>query len=154
MIDYIFMYQNLTIMEQWKTFLEYDSKKGHQVYQVSTEGRIRNTTTGIIRKPQYKDGYDYFRLNSSCKIIRGIGVHRLVAQAFIPNPENKPQVDHIDGNSTNNRAENLRWTTNKENNNNPTTLARKRALIRRAWSKDEPYKKSPIVLLLEKQIPL
>lgn len=50
-------------------------------------------------------------------------VHRLVALAFIPNPDNKQFVDHIDTNRLNNNVSNLRWTTISENANNPNTIA-------------------------------
>ena len=55
-------------------------------------------------------------------------MHRLIAEAFIPNPENKPCVDHINGNRLDNRIENLRWVSHKENCNNPNTKWKGRSM--------------------------
>ena len=69
-------------------------------------------------KPSLGSGYLLVNVGG---IRNTVPVHRLVAEAFLPNPENKPFVDHIDGNKSNNRIENLRWVTQKENVNNPNT---------------------------------
>ena len=66
------------------------------------------------------NSWGYLQVNLS-ETRKTVLVHRLVAEAFIPNPENKPCVDHIDGNRSNNRVENLRWVSHKENCNNPNT---------------------------------
>lgn len=65
-------------------------------------------------------------------------VHSLVALAFVPNPENKPQVDHIDGNRLNNHADNLRWVTSKENHSNAISKGQ------HTCQKDNPYKRKQI----------
>ena len=146
-------------MEQWKVFRTVKhrriSKKGKEffvtfVWEVSTEGRIR--CNGKERKYFTSKGDGgYLRINN-----RGGSqlIHRIVAEAFIPNPENKPCVDHINRDRTDNRVENLRWVTMKENMANPLTRAHIKDMLDNTWGREEPYKKSPIVLLLEKQIPL
>ena len=90
--------------EIWK---EYD-----YMYEISNTGFVRNKQTGLILAcPIDKHhGYRYFTCHGKIK-----KVHRLVAELFIPNPNNLPQVNHKDGNKTNNNVDNLEWCTNQEN---------------------------------------
>lgn len=113
--------------EQWKVI------SGYPRYEVSTLGRIRSTTTKsgkkkILKNYTDKNGYQHISIMGGSE--RGSGerktffVHRLVAEAFIPNPDNKPSVDHIvpvlnGGKPT---VNNLRWVTIEENAQNPLTI--------------------------------
>ena len=86
--------------EIWK-IIESDTR-----YEVSNLGNIRNTKTKRLRKLEMNEkGYLRVKLDKQYR------VHRLVALAFIENPENKPEVDHIDGDKRNNKVDNLRWVT-------------------------------------------
>lgn len=91
-------------------------------YVNSGRGRRRLTKECILKTYLAGDERDYHYVKLHCeKEILTIAVHRIIAELFIPNPENKPEVDHISGDKNDNSVWNLRWATSLENRNNPNT---------------------------------
>ena len=95
----------------WKKFI-YEGQETD--YSVSTEGEVRKDTTNYILSQSSQQDYKFVGLiiNGKQKRMR---VHRMVALAFIDNPDNKPYVNHINGNRSDNNVENLEWVTPSEN---------------------------------------
>lgn len=96
-------------MEIWKTIIEYPN------YEVSNQGNVRNRVTGRVLKQCKVGGYLKVGLREGKLKQKQITVHRLVACAFLPNPDSKPCVNHIDGNKHNNQVDNLEWVSYSEN---------------------------------------
>ena len=103
-------------MEIWKT-LDIDKR-----YSISSHGNIVSRVYGkehLLHPVVDSRGYYYVRIKG-----KAYNIHRLVAMAFIPTSDKTLHIDHIDGDKLNNTIENLRWCTQKENNNNPITRKR------------------------------
>lgn len=98
------------VEEVWKIIKDYPN------YIVSNLGRVKNSKGRILKLCLIKDGY-YQLCLSKDGISRHHLIHRLVAEAFIPNPNNYPIINHKDENPSNNCAENLEWCTHKYNMN-------------------------------------
>ena len=94
--------------EKWTNIEEFEN------YEVSNLGRVKNKKTGRILKACNHGGY--FVVGLSKTKVKTMQLHRLVAKAFISNPESKPHVNHIDKNPLNNNVNNLEWNTALENN--------------------------------------
>lgn len=98
--------------EVWKDIKGYEG-----LYQISDQGNVFSVKRNKTLRPLINTyGYHFVNLHRDGKQIAS-QIHRLVAEAFIPNPDNKPQVNHINENKADNRVCNLNWMTNKENMN-------------------------------------
>ena len=126
------MMRNENMKDVWKDIKGYEG-----LYQVSNLGRIKSLAKirpcnkgvkinreRILSLFPDKKGYLMTFLYDLERKRKTLKVHRLVANAFIPNPDNKPQIDHINAVKSDNRVCNLRWCTSRENFHNPISYAR------------------------------
>lgn len=117
--------------EIWKPVVGFEG-----LYEVSNLGRVRSLNRIVVDKNMravfhkgkvlsLRNNGGYYAVILTPKEGRRVNrtVHRLVGFAFIPNPENKPEIDHIDGNPRNNKVDNLHWVTHKENSCMPIRRA-------------------------------
>lgn len=124
-------------MEEWKQIED-------TYFSISNLGMIKNNKTGSILKAQHnRKGYKIVRVTINNKK-RTFRIHRLVALNYINNPNNKPQVNHIDGNKDNNRYDNLEWCTNQENVNHAVKNGLWKNVFE-ASKKSNEVKKKPIL---------
>ena len=100
------------MFEKWEIIIGHDRR-----YEVSSTGKVRNIDTGrILKQHTNNSGYLSLGLRFEKRKQKSYLVHRLIATAFIPNPKNKPQINHKDCNKQNNSLDNLEWVTKDENN--------------------------------------
>lgn len=118
-------------IEEWRDVIGYEER-----YQISNLGRLRSKDIVILKKDGKREirkgkilkllttahGYLAYYFSNGKDKRKMIRIHRVVASAFMPNYEGKPMIDHINRNRKDNRVENLKWCTLKENMNNPLTL--------------------------------
>lgn len=108
---------------------------GFEAYRITKQGDVIGQN-GKTLKPFLAGAYYAVNLKKNGKSYKS-RIHRLVAQTFIANPENKPYVDHINGNPLDNRTENLRWADQKENMANPNTKQKMGVQVGKYTTDDE-----------------
>jgi len=129
----------------WKDILGYEG-----IYQVSNTGMVKSLNYSNTKKPRILkqsltyDGYPKILLSKDGKRTN-YDVHVLVARAFVPNPLNKPQVNHIDGNKLNNHSSNLEWCTPIENTRHAIANGLRSTSARSYKRNGEHYASKPIL---------
>lgn len=106
-------------IEIWKPIMGFED-----IYEISNKGNVRKIKGAIILKGQLTQGYKKIILTKNRKRYNFF-IHRLVAKAFIPNPNNYPIINHIDENPLNNNVDNLEWCSYKYNTNYGTCIERR-----------------------------
>ena len=146
--------QTVRMAEEWKAVKGYEG-----LYEVSNTGKVRSIDRVIVRKngkamkckgkelffTVSKVGIRSTKPRASVQLWKNgkaklIYVHRLVAEAFIDNPNKYRCIDHIDGDKTNNNVSNLRWCSDFINQNNPVTRAKQRKTLKDKGSKFSPQR--------------
>lgn len=108
----------------WKSY-NYNGQTTN--YQVSSNGEVFSNISNKLLKPfKNPGGYLYIHLHINGKVVKK-SIHSITAETFIPNPEHKPQINHIDGNKENNNVSNLEWITQKDNNIHALKLGLRKA---------------------------
>ena len=121
------MENNVQQAEVWKQYLDTQ-------YEVSNLGNVRNKNTkAVLSQEDTGNGYLCVGLQIDKGVYKKTRVHRMVAMAFLEfqRTEERNEVDHINGNKSDNSVDNLRWCTHKENMNNPVTVRKIRRGVKR-----------------------
>ena len=130
-------------MEKWRDIPDYEG-----FYQVSDLGNVRSIRFNKIRNMKSWDSHGYRAVELCMNNNRyTVGIHRLVALTFIPNPENKPEVNHKDRNKSNNNVENLEWVTQSEN----VAHAYRHGVEPRPTHQDQPFQKEILDIIENKK---
>lgn len=126
--------------EIWKVYKDTriikttNRKTKGSIWEVSNYGNVKKDGE-IYECTISGGGYKYFSIYP---------LHRAVAELFIPNPENKPHIDHLDTNKLNNKIDNLQWCTPKENCNNPLSRLHKSIALKNNPKVDHRGEKNPM----------